>query len=48
MQYNISLFNYNSKKERLIYCIKESYEKIKRGIYINGKEIKLTPVRTIL
>lgn len=48
MQYNISLFNYNRKKERLIYCIKESYEKIKRGVYVNGKEIKLTPVRAIL
>ena len=48
MQYNISLFNYNSKKERLIYCIKESYEKIKREKYINGKEIELTQVRTIL
>lgn len=48
MQYNISLFNCNRKKERLIYCIKESYEKIKRGVYVNGKEIKLTPVRVIL
>ena len=48
MQYNISLFKCNRKKERLIYCIKESYEKIKRGVYVNGKEIKLTPVRAIL
>ena len=48
MQYNISLFKCNKKKERLIYYIKESYEKIKREKYINGKEIELTQVRTIL